>query len=55
MGVLRVACRGVVCGNRRLYGGMNGLKCLGGGRGLEDGDLATNCILGYGFGLAAAM
>jgi len=26
-----------------------------GGRGLEDGDLATNCILGYGFGLAAAM
>jgi hypothetical protein len=39
-----------------LYGGMNGLKCWGGGgRGLEDGDLATNCILGYGFGLAAAM
>ncbi len=55
MGVLRVACSGVVCGNRRLYGGMNGLKhFLGaGGRGLEDGDLATNCILG--FGLAAAM
>jgi len=51
MGGQRVACRGVVCGNRRLYGGMNGLKCWG----LEDGDLATNCILGYGFGLAAAM
>jgi len=33
MGVLRVACRGVVCGNRRLYGGMIGLKCLGGGGG----------------------